>query len=296
MSTPYISLIMPVLNGDKTIQRAIDSVKNQSYKNWELIIIEGGSLDKTGEILANSAAENIRQISQTGAGIYDALNKGISEARGVWVYVLGCDDYLWSEDVLCSLIPDLKCAESKFHVLYADVAYVNDNGKVLLTIGDHWELIKPRFRHIMCISHQGIFFHRQIFNSYGLYNTSFKHAGDYELLLRCFKTSAPIYVPNIVVAGYSHGGRSSTLDNALEVLLEFRKARRLNGNSGVTGYWVICVLRVSFRIFIRKLVGNRWGGYIDDWCRSLIGLPKIWTRLQETVDGASVKGRRSSAP
>ena len=79
---PLITIITVVFNGDKYLQETIDSIKKQNYKNYEFIIIDGGSTDKTLQIIKNNSSMIDYWISEKDEGIYDAFNKGLNLAKG----------------------------------------------------------------------------------------------------------------------------------------------------------------------------------------------------------------------
>lgn len=95
MEQQLVSIIIPVYNAEKTIERCIDSVLNQTYKCWELIIINDGSLDSTLDIINTyKKYENIRVISLQNRGVSYARNRGINEAQGKWLTFVDADDAL----------------------------------------------------------------------------------------------------------------------------------------------------------------------------------------------------------
>ena len=91
-----ISIIIATFNAVKTLSRALDSVLNQSFQDWECIIVDGASKDGTLEVIKEYAEKDsrIRYISEPDKGIYDAYNKGWKIALGQWVLYLGSDDEL----------------------------------------------------------------------------------------------------------------------------------------------------------------------------------------------------------
>lgn len=89
-----ISIIIPIYNGEKTINRCISSIKEQSYKNWEAILINDGSTDQTENIIRELADEDSRIVykSQKNSGVSHARNVGITVAKGKYLAFIDCDD------------------------------------------------------------------------------------------------------------------------------------------------------------------------------------------------------------
>jgi glycosyltransferase involved in cell wall biosynthesis len=122
---PLISIVIPVFNAGKTLQSTIESVLNQSYKNIELIIVDGESVDNTNEII-NQYNKNINIfICEKDNGIYDAMNKGIVAASGDWLLFLGGDDVLYDSEILASIFNDSNFDKVDF--LYGDVLFKSNS-------------------------------------------------------------------------------------------------------------------------------------------------------------------------
>ena len=92
---PTVSIITPTYNRAYVLGNAIDSVIKQSYKDWELIIIDDGSADKPKELVQTFSDERIKYIYQKNAGPSAARNKGLSMARGSWIAYLDSDNELY---------------------------------------------------------------------------------------------------------------------------------------------------------------------------------------------------------
>ncbi len=96
---PLVSIIMPAFNAEKTILESIESVLSQTYRNWELIVINDGSLDRTSAVVLAINDERLRLIEQENGGVAKARNNGINNAKGEYIAFLDSDD-LWLEDKL----------------------------------------------------------------------------------------------------------------------------------------------------------------------------------------------------
>lgn len=110
MPTPLFSIIIPVFNGEKYIEICLNSIISQTLKDWELILIDDGSTDKTPELLNNYVNKNIRLISKSNEGVSIARNKGLDIAKGEYILFVDADDILYPE-ALSTLYNSLKKAK-----------------------------------------------------------------------------------------------------------------------------------------------------------------------------------------
>jgi putative colanic acid biosynthesis glycosyltransferase len=181
---PLISIITTVHNASSGIAKAIDEVQRQTYANKEHIIIDGGSLDGTVDVLKRKDDDIDYWVSEADAGIYEAMNKGIDAAGGEWLYFLGVDDSFYRADTLESIMMNGDISD--------DIALVL--GNVLYPDG---RLCRSRFDKKLyyknSIHHQSAFYRKRVFDGfrYGLSESSgrgrrFAISGDYQLNLRLF--------------------------------------------------------------------------------------------------------------
>lgn len=199
-----ISIIIVAFNAAKTLERSINSALQQTYQNTELIVIDGGSSDATTEILNSIVRPNFSWISESDEGIYDAMNKGIRISSGEWLYFLGADDELYGSEILETVFK-----ESDLHD--ADLLYGNvkrdGNRKLYDGEFDYEKLLKKN------ISHQAIFYKKDIFLRIGYYNLRYKTHADWDMNLRCFEdqTVQAKYFDQII-ACFATGGASVNYD------------------------------------------------------------------------------------
>lgn len=94
MNNPKVSVIVPVYNVEKLLQRCIDSILAQTFTDFELLLIDDGSKDKSGEICDEYAAKDsrIRVFHKQNGGVSTARNIGIDKAQGEWIYFVDSDD------------------------------------------------------------------------------------------------------------------------------------------------------------------------------------------------------------
>ncbi len=201
--TPLISIITPVYNGEKWIRNCLVSIEQQKFRNYEHIIIDGISNDETNSIIEEFQKNNssIRLISEKDEGIYDAMNKGIDLAVGEWLYFLGSDDRLYTNETLEKVAACLKKTTSD--ICYGNVWAEKDN-KLYDGEFNTEKILRKN------ISHQGIFYRKSVFSIAGNYEKKYKIEADYVFNLRCWvlKQIAFTYIHE-TIAFYSNHGISS---------------------------------------------------------------------------------------
>lgn len=275
---PLISIIVAVFNGVDTLQQCINSVIQQTYPNKELIIIDGGSKDGTVDLLKENCNNIKYYISEPDHGIYNAWNKGLLQTNGDWIYFLGADDYFWNEQVLEQVIENIENIPMEIRVAYGQVMLLNMAGNILYPIGESWEEVKTRFKQVMSIPHQGVMHRRSLFERNGKFDESFRIAGDYEFLSRELKTNEAFFIPNIVITGMRQGGISSSPENSLVLLREYRRVQRMNGQYVPQGIWLMAMTRVYMRLILWKFIGEKLTRKILDIGRRVRRLPPYWTQ------------------
>lgn len=176
MNIPLISVILPVYNGDKYLNESIRSVINQDFKNFELIIVDGNSVDSTVEIAKKFSESQI--IYQDNQGISDAFNSGIKKAKGKFIAFQSCDD-IWTENKLKLQLnflqnnSDIQYTTSKFK-------YFKEDNEPIPT-GFKEELLEKELNGQTL---ETFFGRKKLFNEVGLFDTEFSSALDVEWFSR----------------------------------------------------------------------------------------------------------------
>ena len=276
---PLISILTVVFNGVRTLEETILSVINQTYDNVEFIIIDGGSTDGTLDIIRKYEYAIDYWVSEPDQGIYDAFNKAVSCASGDWLCFLGADDFLWDYAVLAHLVPSLLSLNSNLKLAYCRVAIVNAQQELMYIAGEGWHLAKPKLKTAMSVPHQGLLYRRSWFEEYGLFDTTYKIAGDYENFLRGQPKETAIFISNCTLAGMTQGGISSTPENSIELLKEMGRAQRIHFSRMPNLYLMLAFFRVYTRIFLQKCLGVRKTYQFLDFGRKLFGKKSHWTKL-----------------
>lgn len=277
-SPPLITTIVAVFNGAKTLQQCIESVAHQTYAYKELIIIDGGSNDGTVNLITENSNNIDYWISEPDQGIYNAWNKGLTQAKGEWICFLGADDYFLNVHVLEKMTCALEQLSPEIRVAYGQVMLLSNEGASLFSVGEPWSIIKDRFKQVMCIPHQAVMHRGSLFEQYGLFDESFRIAGDYELLLRELKTGSAAYIPNLVLSGMRQGGVSSNPANSLVTMREIRRAQKMHGQRLPGWIWISAMARVYLRLILWRLLGELITRRAIDRYRRMLGLPSYWTK------------------
>lgn len=205
---PLFSIITVCFNSEKTIEQTIQSVLKQTYKDYEYIIIDGGSKDSTLEII-NKYRDHIKTVvSEKDDGIYDAMNKGIVLAEGSIIGLLNSDD--WYEPETLQIVAE-EYLQSDGETLFHGLCKLIENGKEGSIISYHHDVL-PYY----CICHTSCFLPKKLYVKYGLFDTSYKIAGDYELLLRLYVSGVRFKRLEKILVNFRSGGVSDSLKSTYE--------------------------------------------------------------------------------
>ncbi len=223
MNTPGLTIIIPTLRAERTLQAALDSVLCQEFRDFEVLIMDSVSGDNTLAIARANAQrdERIRVFSEPDKGVYDAMNKGIEKARGRWILFLGSDDRLHDEKVLQTFFSAPGCGD--FDMVYGNVVSPSYKG----VYDGKFSFEKLLRRNL---PHQAIFYKKDLFGSIGSFAIHYKGYADWDLNIRCFKDNrVRVEYIDLVVAYFGADGISSRHDTPFlrEVMIP-EKLRMLN--------------------------------------------------------------------
>lgn len=272
------SIIVAVFNADQTLQRLLDSVRSQTYRDFELIIIDGGSTDNSIRLINKNSSLITYTISEPDDGIYDAWNKGLAVASGEWICFLGADDYFIRQDYFQTALCAISALPPAIKVLYQPVRLVDSSGRGIYDVGDSWSVASKKFKQLMVIPHQGVLHHRDLFIMHGRFDDSFKIVGDYEFLLRHLKSHDAVFMGGDPAVAMQVGGISNNPRYSILLLNEVRRAQKKNAVSGPGLYWMLAYFKVLIRNAIASLFGWRITGIFLDSMRRVQGKPAHWTK------------------
>ncbi|MBN2662917.1 MAG: glycosyltransferase [Bacteroidales bacterium] len=193
-----ISIITATYNSAKTITRTLESVKSQTYSNIEHIIIDGKSTDETLDIVRNY--KHVSKIfSEKDEGIYFALNKGLEIATGDIIGFLHADDFFPKNNIIEKIAYTFK--KQYTDILYGNLQYVSQNNTEKII--RNWESCKfePNLlKKGWMPPHPTFYAKKHLYKSFGNFNTNFKIAADYDLMLRFLKQNiSTFFMPEIIV-------------------------------------------------------------------------------------------------
>jgi len=200
-----LSIITINLNNASGLQKTIESVINQTHTDFEYIVVDGASTDESVEIIKKYEAKIPYWISEPDSGIYNAMNKGIKQAKGEYCLFLNSGDWLYNSKV----IEDCMNLDFSDDIVYG-YQLKEENGK----IGDDICLDVPYISFLTLkkshIPHQVCFIKRNLFEKIGLYNEENKIISDWEFLMKAlFIHNCSIERIPVKITVYDTGGISS---------------------------------------------------------------------------------------
>ena len=180
-----VSLITVTYNSDKTLRDTINSVLAQTYKDFEYILVDGLSKDKTVDIIREyepQFAGRMKWISEKDSGLYDAMNKGIRMATGDVVGILNSDDFFTSNDVIEKVVAGFT---KDTDAVYGDIHFVNPDNLQRCVRYYSSKIFKRSLMKMGFIpAHPSFYCRKECFGKFGYYKTDYKIAADFDLLLR----------------------------------------------------------------------------------------------------------------
>ncbi len=222
MAEQLVSIIIPVYNAERTLQRALDSAFSQTYPFKEIIVIDGASVDRSNSIIEANKTRISYSVSEKDSGVYSAINKGIDQAKGDWIYILGADDFLADKTVLEKVIQNIS-PENKLvfgnvkneHVQHRLVPtlHISEFGKML-----YWK---------NALHQQAAFYHRSLFNDFR-FDEKLKVLADYDFHLALLAQNISTKKINQVIAHCEASGLSKQFGWPLYKEELIMKRRRLS--------------------------------------------------------------------
>lgn len=233
-----VSLILTTYNSENNLKKTFESIEKQNYPSIEVIIKDGGSSDNTLNIIQKYEARSrhiVKWSTGRDSGIYDAMNQGYQMAAGDIIVFF--NDLFSGPQAVSKMVQVIEenpdCVGA-----HADLVYSTDK-----KIVRYWKMgpQKSLYRGWMP-GHPTLFLKKEVYEKYGLYNTEYVIAADYEFMIRFLKDrrNRLAYLPEIIVKMYYGGTSTSSSGSYLLSLKEGHKALK---NNGIKGAWWIDFLR-----------------------------------------------------
>jgi len=276
MNNPLFTVITVVFNGAKELESTIQSVQNQSCRNLEYVVIDGGSTDGTLDVLRRY--ENLIGYWMSGPdkGVYDAFNKACRLIKGEWTIFLGAGDVFYDAEVLESMTEAVQNVSAETEIVYGKVCVVNEqnSSSELLNwpwpqMRDTWQGGRPMVPH-----HQGVFHRKRLLSMESPFDISYRIAADSKLFYTSISRVDPAFA-DVVVARSLLGGLSTEpkyyIDNLNEIV-------RINSEFGFVNQphllWFYLKSVVKYSIF--KAGNDRLAKRFVDIYRQLTGRKPKW--------------------
>ena len=210
------------------------SFQNQNFKNKEHIIIDGGSTDGTINIIKKNKNKNIKLVSSSDRGIYDALNKGLKISNGKIIGILHSDDFYENKFVLKNVFNAFKT--SKADLVYGDLLYISKNFPYRKI--RYWragEFFKNNLNSGWMPPHPAVFIKSSVLKKIGKYDLNYKISSDYDFLLRALsnKNIKKYYLPKTLIKMRIGGKSNNSLKNLINKSLEDYEIIKKNNVGGI---------------------------------------------------------------
>lgn len=202
-ASPRLSIIIATWNAERTLKRCLQSIIDQEFSDWEILIADGASTDGTLDLIRQHNVNVAWWQSQKDAGIYDAWNQALIHARGEYVAFLGADDAWEAPSTLRYIFEAIGNCE--YDLVTGRGILVDTTGTAYYEFGNPWNYRKVMRRMTIC--HPGALHHRDLFRRFGAFDTRYRISADYDFLLRLPPELRALHI-DMAIARVADGGIS----------------------------------------------------------------------------------------
>lgn len=254
--TTRFSIITVSYNSGKTIERTIRSVLNQTFSDYEYIIIDGASSDNTIDIIRKYEAEfggRLKWVSEPDKGIYNAMNKGINMSSGAIIGIVNSDDY-WEPNTLQEVVNEYQGAHNPDNSIYCGWIkfHYNDGSSQLLKTDYQTFVSWARYFEVAGVRHPAVFVPKKVYEENGVFDENLRVMSDSDLLLRFYFAHVDFRFIDMVLSNMSDGGVSNmawkTIFEDYKKLLAKYKLKRVR--------YFLLLLRWKSREYLKYLMPN----------------------------------------
>lgn len=247
MNKPYFSIVTVCYNSEKTIEKTIKSILNQTFQDYEYIIIDGKSRDCTLEIVKKYQEQfgnKMKVVSERDNGLYDAMNKGIRLATGRYVSILNSDD--WYNPNTLQYVHELTEKENEYYAVIGNIQRVSEDEKPIYI----YDFDMDRIEKKIAFGHPSMFITKTVYEEVGEYNLEYSLAADIDFQYRLYeKDSITWNVSKEVFTNMRAGGAT---DNP-----KYRKK------------WVAQYSEINHRYKGGNILFHKFKCYFGIWGRSI---------------------------
>ena len=265
-----ISIVIPVYNTEKYVEKCIESALNQSYPDIEILVINDGSTDST-ELLSKKFENKIKIINKKNGGTASALNMGIKNMTGDWFKWLSADDIL-KFNAIEKLVFEIQKLDKNAEncIFYSNYDLIDKNGKIIDTFEEPNNNSLDTFqRNIILLDHYygngtTSIMHKSIFDKCGIFDETLGYKDDYEFWLRCcLLYDYKLYLVNENLAQYRIHESQLTkkrYDDALEQIEQIKSKTISQLSLHLQMKYLTAVKnyqkQISFKIKVRRNIRN----------------------------------------
>jgi glycosyltransferase involved in cell wall biosynthesis len=242
----FFSIITVTYNREDDLEATIKSVKDQSCKDYEYIVVDGQSTDGTVDVIRQYESSINHWVSEKDKGIYNAMNKGAKAAKGKYLYFLNAGDIFADNEVLTNLKEEIDNED----MVYGKIRFVNweKNSSYI----KNKRLTSFNVKLGNKIGQQGYFVKREVFNRLGGLNERYEIASDFDLICKLFDNNCNVKKTDLLICDYDSSGISSDLKKSYG-----DTARVIRDRYGVVYYYTYKV--VSFGKYLSLSLLKRFG-------------------------------------
>lgn len=273
---PLFALVTVVFNSAEALEATLLSILGQGYRNFEYIVIDGGSTDGTVDVLRKYEHCIDYWVSAPDKGVYDAFNKACKLLEGEWAIFLGAGDVLHDSGVLERVAETVSRVDAVTEIVYGKVCLTNEKNVPYENLNGPWEQMRgkwqggrPLFPH-----HQGIFHRKRILAGENPFDTRYRIAADSKVFYSSARRVAPVFA-DVIITTSTLGGLST---DPKYFMVNVKEIARINRELGFANrsheLWFRSKSALKYALY--KRVGERLAKRCVDMYRKLTGRKPKW--------------------
>ena len=246
-----VSIVVVSFNSKKELIKTLKSINLQTYKNFQIIIVDNISTDGSKEFLNKNKNLYSKLSHKKDKGIYDGMNVGINTSDGEWILFLNSGDIFYSKNVLKKISKNLI---SKNEIIYGDTVVHNQKTKYIWKASVFKNLL---FKMPFC--HQSVFVKKKILKKYN-FDLRYKIASDFDLFYKLFKKKYIFFNSNTIISEVVSGGLSDTKRN--NVFTEYKKINQKYSKNIFLIYYDFLIYCFWIKKIMRKILGKKLTNFL----------------------------------